>query len=80
MIDFFVWPAFISNVIFNIDIIKIKLDYYRAQAAFCLVALLLMLFTNSMAVYSLAHHRYMYKRLTASLYVFTGTKSKKVIS
>lgn len=50
----------------------IFLDYYRAQAAFCLIAIALMIFTNSMAVYSLAHHRYMYKRLTAGLYVFVA--------
>jgi hypothetical protein len=47
-------------------------DYYRAQAAFCIIAIALMVFTNGMAIYSFAHHRYMFKRLVASLYFIIG--------
>jgi len=46
--------------------------YYRAQAAFCVIAISLMVFTNGMALYSFAHHRYMFKRLVAFLYLFVA--------
>jgi len=46
--------------------------YYRAQAFFCITGIILMIFTNGMALYSFTHHRYMFKRLVAFLYLFTA--------
>jgi len=46
--------------------------YYRAQAAICIIAIVLMFFTHGMALYSFSHHRYMFKRLVGTLYFFTG--------
>ncbi|KAI1717276.1 Tat pathway signal sequence domain protein [Ditylenchus destructor] len=46
--------------------------FYRAQAAFCIIGLVMMIFTNGMALYSFMHHRYMFKRLVAVLYFFTA--------
>uniref|UniRef100_A0A915D318 Uncharacterized protein n=1 Tax=Ditylenchus dipsaci TaxID=166011 RepID=A0A915D318_9BILA len=46
--------------------------YYRAQAAFCIIGLVMMLFTNGLALYSFTYHRYMFKRLVAFLYLFTA--------
>lgn len=46
--------------------------YYRTQAVFSLICLLLMLGSNFSAVYSLRHFRYMYKRLSASLYLIVA--------
>ncbi|MFH4976801.1 hypothetical protein AB6A40_003510 [Gnathostoma spinigerum] len=42
--------------------------YYRIQMAFGIMSLIIMLFNNSLAVYTFFHHRYMYKRLVACLH------------
>ncbi|VDK46354.1 unnamed protein product [Anisakis simplex] len=46
--------------------------YYRAQIAFGIISLLLMLSNNSLAIYTFYHHRYMYKRLVACLHALTA--------
>jgi len=46
--------------------------YYRAQLFFCITSIILMVFTNGLALYSFTHHRYMFKRLVAFLYLFTA--------
>uniref|UniRef100_A0A915AHL7 Ribosomal protein L2 n=1 Tax=Parascaris univalens TaxID=6257 RepID=A0A915AHL7_PARUN len=42
--------------------------YYRAQMAFGMISLVLMLSNNALAIYTFYHHRYMYKRLVACLH------------
>ncbi|KHJ97086.1 hypothetical protein OESDEN_02949 [Oesophagostomum dentatum] len=46
--------------------------YYRAQAAIGVIALFLLLSTNVLALYTFYHHRFIYKRLTAGLYLLVG--------
>ncbi|PAV65335.1 hypothetical protein WR25_13051 [Diploscapter pachys] len=46
--------------------------YYRAQAVMCIIAMVIFLGTNLLAVYTFFHHRFIYKRLTAGLYVIIG--------
>jgi len=46
--------------------------YYRAQAAFTIIAIVLMLIGNGLALYTFKHHRYMFKRVTAVLYFFVA--------
>uniref|UniRef100_A0A914WIR8 Uncharacterized protein n=1 Tax=Plectus sambesii TaxID=2011161 RepID=A0A914WIR8_9BILA len=46
--------------------------YYRAQAAFGVISLILMVANNCLAVWTFQHHRYMYKRLVACLFAFTA--------
>lgn len=36
-------------------------NYYRAQAAFCVISLALMLANNAFAIYTFSHKRYIYK-------------------
>ncbi|VDO68471.1 unnamed protein product [Heligmosomoides polygyrus] len=43
--------------------------YYRAQAAIGVIALFLLLATNTLALYTFYHHRYIYKRLVACLFL-----------
>ncbi|CAD6194354.1 unnamed protein product [Caenorhabditis auriculariae] len=42
--------------------------YYRSQAAIGVIALIILLSTNLLALYTFYHHRYMYKRAVACLY------------
>ncbi|VDL69978.1 unnamed protein product [Nippostrongylus brasiliensis] len=44
-------------------------DYYRAQAAIGVIALFILLSTNTLALYTFYHHRYVYKRLVACLFL-----------
>uniref|UniRef100_A0AC35TYZ7 G_PROTEIN_RECEP_F1_2 domain-containing protein n=1 Tax=Rhabditophanes sp. KR3021 TaxID=114890 RepID=A0AC35TYZ7_9BILA len=46
--------------------------YYRAQAAFCLISLVLMFSNNALAIYTFHHHRYMYKRLVAFMHLIVA--------
>ncbi|WKY16768.1 hypothetical protein Q1695_001411 [Nippostrongylus brasiliensis] len=46
-----------------------KTDYYRAQAAIGVIALFILLSTNTLALYTFYHHRYVYKRLVACLFL-----------
>uniref|UniRef100_A0A915AFY2 Ribosomal protein L2 n=1 Tax=Parascaris univalens TaxID=6257 RepID=A0A915AFY2_PARUN len=46
--------------------------YYRAQMAFGMISLVLMLSNNALAIYTFYHHRYMYKRLVACLHAVIG--------
>ncbi|KAJ1358759.1 hypothetical protein KIN20_017265 [Parelaphostrongylus tenuis] len=46
--------------------------YYRAQAAIGMIALFLLLSTNTLALYTFYHHRFVYKRLAACLYLLIG--------
>ncbi|RCN35672.1 Tat pathway signal sequence domain protein [Ancylostoma caninum] len=46
--------------------------YYRAQAAIGVIALFLLLSTNTLALYTFYHHRYIYKRLVAGLFLLVG--------
>lgn len=46
--------------------------YYRAQAAFAIIAIILMISSNFLAIYTFTHHRYMYKRLVAVLFLITA--------
>ncbi|CAJ0609869.1 unnamed protein product [Cylicocyclus nassatus] len=46
--------------------------YYRAQAAIGVIALFLLLSTNTLALYTFYHHRYIYKRLTAGLFLLVA--------
>ncbi|VDP17988.1 unnamed protein product, partial [Soboliphyme baturini] len=41
--------------------------YYRTQAVFSIIAMVIMIISNTFAFYTFRHHRYMYKRLTAGL-------------
>jgi len=43
--------------------------YYRAQAAFCVISLVMMACNNLLAFYTFYHHRYMFKRLVACLHI-----------
>ncbi|VDN56243.1 unnamed protein product [Dracunculus medinensis] len=43
--------------------------YYRSQMVIGIIALVLMVANNCLAIYSFYHHRYMYKRLTACLHI-----------
>ncbi|CEF59900.1 PMP-22/EMP/MP20/Claudin superfamily-containing protein [Strongyloides ratti] len=43
--------------------------YYRAQAVFCFISLILMFCNNGLAIYTFYHHRYIYKRLVACLHL-----------
>lgn len=47
-------------------------DYYRAQAAFCVISLVLMFCNNAFALYTFTHHRYMYKRLVGAIHFVIG--------
>ncbi|KJH43444.1 hypothetical protein DICVIV_10544 [Dictyocaulus viviparus] len=47
-------------------------NYYRAQAAIGMIALFLLLSTNTLALYTFYHHRYVYKRLVACLFLVIG--------
>ncbi|KAK0397400.1 hypothetical protein QR680_002114 [Steinernema hermaphroditum] len=51
---------------------SITTDYYRAQAAFCVISLTLMASNNLLAFYTFYHHRYMFKRLVAGLHLVTA--------
>ncbi|ETN72079.1 Tat pathway signal sequence domain protein [Necator americanus] len=46
--------------------------YYRAQAAIGVIALFLLISTDTLALYTFYHHRYIYKRLVAGLYLVVG--------
>ncbi|CAD5222460.1 unnamed protein product [Bursaphelenchus xylophilus] len=46
--------------------------YYRAQAAFCVISLVIMVCNNAFALWTFTHHRYIYKRLVAGIHVFTA--------
>ncbi|VDM58910.1 unnamed protein product [Angiostrongylus costaricensis] len=46
--------------------------YYRAQAAIGMIALFLLLSTDTLALYTFYHHRYVYKRLVACLFLLIG--------
>uniref|UniRef100_A0A915JDY4 Uncharacterized protein n=1 Tax=Romanomermis culicivorax TaxID=13658 RepID=A0A915JDY4_ROMCU len=46
------------------------IHYYRTQAVFSVITFALMITSISFALYSFEHHRYMFKRLTAGLFVF----------
>uniref|UniRef100_A0A0K0D8A4 PMT_2 domain-containing protein n=1 Tax=Angiostrongylus cantonensis TaxID=6313 RepID=A0A0K0D8A4_ANGCA len=46
--------------------------YYRAQAAIGTIALFLLLSTDTLALYTFYHHRYVYKRLVACLFLLIG--------
>jgi hypothetical protein len=46
--------------------------YYRAQAAFCVISLALMVSNNAFSVYTLSHYRYIYKRLVAAIHFVTA--------
>ncbi|VDO27078.1 unnamed protein product [Haemonchus placei] len=46
--------------------------FYRAQAAIGVIALFILLSTNTLALYTFYHHRYIYKRLVACLFIVVG--------
>ncbi|CAB3400964.1 unnamed protein product [Caenorhabditis bovis] len=43
--------------------------YYRSQAAMGVISMILLLSTNLLAIYTFYHHRYMFKRVVACLYI-----------
>jgi len=47
-------------------------QYYWVQAGFSVIALSLMVASNLTAIYTFTHHRYMYKRLTAALFLIVA--------
>lgn len=64
--------SFWTTISFFLNFALFVADYYRAQACFGLLALFMIVANSFFAIYTFTHHRYIYKRLVAGIFLITG--------